>query len=266
MPNPIKYRLTDVSIDHPAALHRLPEFAVLIALTAATWQGVENELGTIFTLLLGGDEGAALEIFHSLIDRNLRKQALQAVAKNRIPRELLDAVTALFESARRLAGRRNDVVHATWITIPSRPNALMRVDPSDISRRLHRRVNRGIALALDTAFSGIGATLSEADAPEHELEFSLIEYKEQDFHLLLADINAFREKVQKAANRVLGHVAAHAVATRVQSIPLQELRTLEDRLRHRRQTTRKPPLSSPPEEPLPQPPTSRVRPPRETPD
>jgi hypothetical protein len=264
MPNPIEYRLTDVTMDHPAALHRLPEFAVLIALTAATWQGVENELGTIFTVLLGGDEGAALEIFHSLIDRNLRKQALQAVAKNRLPGELLYAVTALFESARRLAGRRNDVVHATWITIPNRPNALMRVDPADISRRLHRRVNHGIALALDTTFSNIGATSPKADAPEHEFEFSLIEYKEQDFRLLLADINSFKEKVQKVANRVLGHVAAHAAVARVRSTPLHELRILEDRLRCRPQTIPKPALSSPPEEPLLQPPTSRVKPPKET--
>jgi hypothetical protein len=266
MPNPIKYRLTDIGIDHPAALYRLPEFAVLIALTAATWQGVENELGTIFTVLLGGDEGAALEIFHSLIDRNLRKQALEAVAKNRLPRELLDAVTALFESARRLAGRRNDVVHATWITIPNRPNALMRVDPADTSRRLHRRVNRGIAVALDSAFSDIGGALPEADTPEHELEFSLIEYKEQDFRVLLADINAFRERVQKLANRVLGHVAARAVAERMQSIPPQKLRTLEDRLRRRRQTTPKSLPSSPPEEPPPRPPTSRAKPPKGTPD
>lgn len=194
-------------IDSPEILGEYPILAQKIALIAASWQRVEVDLGSIFTFLLGGNEGAALEIFNTLIDRHLRKQALEAVAKDRLPSVMFDKAMALFQNARRLSGRRSDVIHATWTTVPARPHSLMWVDPADISRRLHNNIKMGIHLAHSV---NVGAA---PDKENHDnTEITLIEYRESDFDNLLKDIAIFGATVQDLAAEVLGHVIDTAVA------------------------------------------------------
>jgi hypothetical protein len=265
MPNPLRSRPADLTFDHPAALLRHPEFAKKIAMIAASWQGVDNELASIFTLLLAGYEGAALEIFNTIIDQSLRKKALQAVAKDRLPQELLAKVVALFEGARRMAGRRNDVVHATWATAAAHPNSLIWVDPKYISRHMHSLFIEGTIKVLVRV---LGLPRYRLPKPQKMNEGvpSLIKYEARDFTILLTDIESFIVEIKNVRAEVLTHVIGDAVKAHVQSLSPQRHRTWARKMNPTGRTTPKPLLSSPPEEPPPPLPAVRVRHPKKNPD
>jgi hypothetical protein len=265
MPNPLRRRPADLTFDHPAPLLRHPEFARKIAMIAASWQGVDNELASIFTILLADYEGAALEIFTAFIDQSLRKQALLTVAKDRLPQELLAVVVKLFEDARRMAGRRNEVIHATWATTTTRPDSLIWVDPKYISRHMHRLFVEGVSEALVGIFG-----LSKSGLPKPKevnwAETTLIEFKARDFTILLTDIESFVAEIKNVRAKVLVHVIGDAARVHVQSLSPRRLRTWARKMSPTVRTTPKPLLSSPPEEPSPRLPAARVRHPKENPD
>lgn len=116
MPNPVRHKGISLNVD-PRRAFSLPGFAEKIALIAALWQRAESILGMAFAMMLQGQESAAVEIYGSLIERNLRKQAFLAAARGRLSADLLAEAEGLFQAARRLSGRRSDVVHATWTTL-----------------------------------------------------------------------------------------------------------------------------------------------------
>jgi hypothetical protein len=265
MPNPLKRRPADLTFDHPKGLLRHPEIAQKIAMIAASWQAVDNELASIFTVLLAGYEGAALEIFNMFIDQNLRKQALQAVAKGRLPQELVAKIVTLFENARRMAGRRNKVVHATWATAATLPKSLIWVDPSYISRHMHRLFTEGVTEVLAGVF-GLPRSALPKLKEETEYERSLVEYKARDFAILLTDIESFIKEIQSVRGQVFAHVIGDAARAHVQSLSPRRLRTWARKMSPTVRTTPRPLLSSPPEEPLPQAPAVRARNPKGTPD
>lgn len=246
MPQPYRYRFLSLKTPPDALLER-PKLAVKIALVAAMWQSVENDLANIFMHLLGSEEHAALEIFNSLIDRNLRKEALVAVAKNRLPPPLLERATALFGEARRHANRRNMVVHATWATISVRPESLMRVDEADILRFRHLIQNQ----SLERAFANhIGAPVPEAKIGS-DVEVTLMEYRERDFDEILALITSFRTEVIRLSVEVLSHIVSAEVTARVLSLSPQVRMTIAERLARAQVATEQSPSLLPSETPRP---------------
>jgi hypothetical protein len=193
--------------------------------------------------LLGAEEHAALEIFNSLIDRNLRREALVAVAKNRLPPEMLERATALFSEARRHASRRNAIVHGTWTAVISRPHSLMLVDATDILRFRHLMQNQ----SLESAFAKhIGEKPPEAKVGS-DVEVTLIEYRENDFDDVLTAITTFRQRVLTLSVEVLSRVVSADVAKRVLSLPLQVRRSIAERVFQNQSAEGQSPVSPPPE-------------------
>lgn len=167
MPNPYKFKGYKINLD-PAIAFAKPGFAEKSALIAAAWQRVEMRLAMAFVFMLDSQQVAALEIYSSLIDRNLRKQAFLAVAKDALSSELVLEGVSLYEDARRLAGRRNDIVHASWVTLEKRPNSIFRMEPKDEMRLLHSFPKNG-----------------------YQFECTLTEYMGADFDNLVDDIKIF---------------------------------------------------------------------------
>ena len=187
MPNPMRYKGSDLNIDPRRAFSK-PGFAEKIALIAALWQRVESRFGYAFAMMLRGQEGAAIEIYASLIDRNLRKQVFLVTAKNRLSDELVTEAATLFDAARRLSTRRNDVVHAVWTTLERRPESILLVSPKDEIRLIHK-------LTLD-------------DKPD--FEFSLIEYTLKDMDSIIHDIDEFNRLGEGYMWRVARFVSRRA--------------------------------------------------------
>jgi hypothetical protein len=160
MPNPIRYKGSDFRV-HPNVLLERPTLAAKIALVAAYWESLESELGVVFAHLLGGQEDAALRIFSELIDRNLRKIALLAAAKDSISDTLCNQISDLFDKVRKMSGRRNAVVHAQWTVLPSRPNSLLLVEHKEVLKTFYLMAGRallGFHLTLTTS-SGISLNI-----------------------------------------------------------------------------------------------------------
>jgi hypothetical protein len=134
MPNPYPYRGIPAAFAEAALIMR-PALALKIGLVAASWQRVDDLLGLIFAHTIGGQEGAAMEVFNVLIERNLRKDALLAVAKNRLSKHLIEHIAETFEKARKMARTRNGIIHASWAAIDQRPESLMAYNPGDYAVR-----------------------------------------------------------------------------------------------------------------------------------
>ena len=184
-PNPFKYKADRLKVDPKRAI-RKKGFASRLALVAALWQRVEVSFGYVFAFMLGGKETAALEIYGSLIDRNLRKQAFTAAAQDRLPRQLLTEGVQLYERARRLSGRRNDVVHALWTTLDLRATSIFRIDERDELRYLHNMLR--------------------PEEKRDDFIFTLTEYTITDLDKLIEDIERFTEDCKVVFLEELGFV------------------------------------------------------------
>jgi glycine/D-amino acid oxidase-like deaminating enzyme len=176
MPNPYPYQGRPEAIAEEALILR-PALALKIGLIAASWQRADDLLGLIFAHTLGGQENAALEVFSALIDRNLRKDALLVVAKNRLSRQLQERIAEAFEKARRLARARNNIVHASWAAIHERPESLMTYDPGAYAAR------------KSLFFFGNAGTYS------YQTSWDFTEYLARDFDAIMKRFVEFREEV-----------------------------------------------------------------------
>jgi hypothetical protein len=174
MPNPYPYQGHPTAIAEEALILR-PTLALKIGLIAASWQRADDLLGLIFAHTLGGQESAALEVFHALIDRNLKKEALLAVAKNRLSMEVQERIAAAFEKARRLARARNNIVHASWAAIHERPESLMTYDPG--------------------AYAARKSLVLFGHAEIYQTIWDFTEYSERDFDAIIGRFGEFREIV-----------------------------------------------------------------------
>ena len=142
---------------------------------AASWQMAEDLLSLIFSHTLGGQEKAAQEIFNVLIDRNLKKDALLAVAKNRLSPALQGRISVAYERGRKLAKKRNEVIHASWAIIDKRPQSLMSYEPG------YQAIRKSMALN------------SEID--DYRDSWNFTEYTEKDLDTTLAMFANFRNEV-----------------------------------------------------------------------
>ncbi len=195
MPQPLKIKGTGLRVSHTVLLDH-PIISQKIALISAAWQSVENDLGSIFVFLLGGHETAALEIFNNLIDRNLRKQALLVVARDRLPKSMIDRVIALFKDAREMSSSRNNIIHGTWASSPLVPGFLLLINPSDLNKIRHLTMTNSIKRALDNAFDN-----KISRKPDHK--YNVIKYTSSDFDDIYNRITDFRRKAIETSVEVL---------------------------------------------------------------
>jgi hypothetical protein len=188
MPQPFRHLSGDL-IEDPNVLLQRPNLAVLIALIAAKWTRIETQLAFMFGYMLKSEEGSALAIYHTLIDRSLREAAFQAVAKNKLPLELQKRISGLFARLRPLATKRNVVVHGTWSIVTTRSASLMLIDISDVNKHFHQ-------------------VRSTVESPKNRPEpptFKLTEYMERDFHDICRSIEELERDIMSASSEILKH-------------------------------------------------------------
>jgi hypothetical protein len=107
------------------ALDSKPEFAKLVGLCIGIWSHVDNEMGTMFGLLLGLQSQAALEVFLSLRRASNQRDALSAVAKHRISDESKLAFDAILIVYKSLESQRNDLAHGCFGYLSKIDDALL---------------------------------------------------------------------------------------------------------------------------------------------
>lgn len=185
MPNPFRCQGSLVNT-HPDTLLTRPALAVKIALIAAHWQWTEDLLGLVFAHLVGGASEAAMTTFHAIKSRDIRRDVLLAVAKDRLSEDMQARILVAFKEARRIANRRSEVVHASWATIESRPNSLLAYNPS--------------------VYAGQKALWMSGLAPLPRGEsviWEFAEFREQDMDDIVSSIKKHRETVHDLLRDVL---------------------------------------------------------------
>jgi hypothetical protein len=107
------------------ALEQKSEFARLIGLCMGVWSYVDNEMGTLFGLLLGVQSQAILEVFLTLRRATNQIAALKACAKHRLTDERALAFEALLIVYNSLETQRNDLAHGCFGLINGVDDALL---------------------------------------------------------------------------------------------------------------------------------------------
>jgi hypothetical protein len=90
-------------------------------------------MGYVFALMLAKEEKSALSAYLGLIDRNPRQAVFMSVARDRLPRDLQQQASNLFERLRKVGAERNNIVHATWAINDKRPKSLISMDAAEYS-------------------------------------------------------------------------------------------------------------------------------------
>jgi hypothetical protein len=121
----------------PAVLVEKPQFGIFIGLVASHWNKFEQSLSVMYTWLLNGQEPSAFEFYHDLIDMGLREKAFMAAAKGKLDEPLIEEVRLLYAQGRKLAKRRAKVIHGTWCSTESKPDAILLCDPKAVNEKLN---------------------------------------------------------------------------------------------------------------------------------
>ena len=119
MPQPFKRKGRVIHLS-PATIVERPHLAIDIANIASHWSKFNSTLALMYTYLLFGQEPSAFEFYHDLVDLSLKKKAFTVAAKGKLSETLMKEVDALYTDIRKVAKARNDVIHATWATTPSK--------------------------------------------------------------------------------------------------------------------------------------------------
>jgi uncharacterized protein YutE (UPF0331/DUF86 family) len=110
------------------ALSERPELAARIAAIAVQY------LAELFVALLGREEEAALAIYLELVDQNVRKAAFDALARTKLDAAALADFASLYERFRKVAKKRNRIVHGYWAISEDHTDGLLLLDIKDVHR------------------------------------------------------------------------------------------------------------------------------------
>jgi hypothetical protein len=139
MPQPIRYKKGELKVGATYLLDRR-EIALRVAMIIANWADIDHSLNAAYSVMLAGKEYAALAIFENLIDRSARERAFLSVAKQKLPSSLVDEFGMHFDKSKKVAQSRNDVAHALWATLSTRPNSILMCPRNYRSQRVYREI------------------------------------------------------------------------------------------------------------------------------
>jgi hypothetical protein len=103
--------------------HR-PDLCALIGKCVAIWGYVDNEMGYLFSLLLGTESEAALEVFLSLRRSTNQREAVEIAAKYALSGDDLLTLEAMLVVYRSLESQRNDIAHGCFGVSSDDPDIL----------------------------------------------------------------------------------------------------------------------------------------------
>ncbi len=108
-----------------------PELAVWIARVATGWSRIEERLGYIIVQLLGAEAHTGMKMYQALSGAGAQKAVLRALARDRLSQEMQDELEALLSDYKKVAGKRNKIVHGHWDTSENHPDELVWTDAAD---------------------------------------------------------------------------------------------------------------------------------------
>jgi hypothetical protein len=108
-----------------------PKLAVLVARIATGWSRVEQSFGFLAVQLLGAHAHTGMKMYKALSGAAAQRAVLRAVARDRLPTELVDELEALLRLTKRVGSKRNGVVHGIWEVSDQMPEALIWCDSAD---------------------------------------------------------------------------------------------------------------------------------------
>jgi hypothetical protein len=160
-------------------LQERPEFCAAIGKCVGFWSFVDNEMGNLFSLVLGTDSEAALAVFLWL--RRMRSQIeltkLAPEYKLTDPEELR-VCKALLRRYGSLEGERNDLAHGCYGIAPDNPSILFWIA---VQEHVHFQTD---ALSKEAKW--------QMDADRHaRLKDKLYVYRQPDFDALYRDMEEF---------------------------------------------------------------------------
>jgi hypothetical protein len=142
----------------------------------------------MYTMLLGGMDKAAFDIFHDMIDLNLRKQVFRTAARGRISAALLAQVEKLYADIRKLGGRRANIIHGIWAICDTKKDSLLLVKPIDFNTKVNE---------MFKAPSPVAAAAMDL-MPDYYLE-----YRERDFDDVIKAIETMNSRARDLSSQVL---------------------------------------------------------------
>jgi hypothetical protein len=179
------------------ALHKRPKLAIHIAYIAQHWTLIDLLHGELLSILLGKDARFTTSVYLKL--RGARPHALNAVAEEVLPEDLLKEFRQIMNKCRDVEGERNDVIHGMWATSEDDEDALIWVDPA-------AHVKWRAARAVRTSRSKVMKEWARKAVNAH-LDGGL-SYKEEDFIAiekrivqLFSTIYQFGQRVEKQLRR-----------------------------------------------------------------
>jgi hypothetical protein len=105
-----------------------PDFCAAIGRCIALWTNVDNEIGNLFSILLGTESDATLEVFLLLRRASNQTEALQGAAKYALSGQELTAFEALMKVYTLLETERNALAHGCFGICPDDPSLLFWID------------------------------------------------------------------------------------------------------------------------------------------
>lgn len=109
-------------------LKNRPDLCAAIGKCIAIWGQVDNEMGNLFSLLLGTESDAALEVFLSLRRFSNQRDALSAAAKHRLQGEELHVFEAILGVYKSLEDERNKLAHGCFGISDDDPDVLFWIE------------------------------------------------------------------------------------------------------------------------------------------
>lgn len=112
-------------------LNDRPELCAAIGRCIAIWAQADNEMGHLFSILLGTESDAALEVFLTLRRAANQRDALKAAAKFKLVGQelrLFDALMLLYGS---LESQRNALAHGCFGVASNDADVLLWIDIRD---------------------------------------------------------------------------------------------------------------------------------------
>jgi hypothetical protein len=109
-------------------LKERPDFCAALGKCVAVWTYVDNEMGNLFSILLGTESEAALEVFLSLRRSSTQREALEAAAMHSLAGDDHAAFKALMAIYKSLESQRNDLAHGCFGICTDDPSLLLWID------------------------------------------------------------------------------------------------------------------------------------------
>jgi hypothetical protein len=159
-------------------LKHYPDWCARIGQCIAIWTHVDNEMGYLFSQVLGTESEAALEVFLSLRRASNQREALQSAATFALKGDDLTAFQALMIIYRSLEAQRNDLAHGCFGASPEDPSLLFWID---VKHHVHFQAE---TLSKETR--------GEFDADRHaRLKAHLYVYRTDDLDALYEQMEQF---------------------------------------------------------------------------